>query len=224
MCGRFAFFASSSDVVKQFGVSEPISIEPRFNVSPTQLVPVVFSDGDDLVKLKMLRWGLIPYWAKDKSIGNRLINARVETISQKPAFREAFFRRRCLVLASGFYEWRNAPGGKEPFYIRRSDNKLMGFAGLREVWQSDYESKLETVTIVTTKANFNLAEIHNRMPIILSSQKQRLWLDKELLSIAKLDILMANQDIKLDIYPVSKAVNKSTAEGKYLINATTNKL
>ena len=100
----------------------------------------------------------------------------------------------------------------------------MGFAGLREVWQSDYESKLETVTIVTTKANFNLAEIHNRMPIILSSQKQRLWLDKELLSIAKLDILMANQDIKLDIYPVSKAVNKSTAEGKYLINAKTNKL
>src|SRR5210317_1318358 len=135
MCGRFAFYSPSEAAAALFGVSASIEVHPRYNIAPTQFVAAIRNDQDERRELVMLRWGLVPFWAKDSSIGNRMINARAETVAEKPAFRRAFAGRRCLVLASGFYEWQRIGERKQPFYITREDGDPFAMAGLWESWR-----------------------------------------------------------------------------------------
>jgi putative SOS response-associated peptidase YedK len=177
MCGRFTLTADINALQMAFPWIEiPQGMQPRYNISPSQPVAVVPNDGKH--KLDFFNWGLIPSWAKDPAIGNRMINARSETLAEKPSFRSAFKRRRCLVLADGFYEWKVNPSGKSkaPFYIKLKDNRAFAFAGLWEIWQAKDGSEIRSCTIITTEPNEMLAPIHNRMPVILPPERYPDWL------------------------------------------------
>ncbi len=161
-----------------FGVEERPNLPPRHNVAPTQSVPVVrLTAGGEGRELVLVRWGLIPHWAKDPSIGNRLINARAESVADKPSFRDAFRRRRCLVVADGFYEWQKLGTRKQPFLIRLKNREPFAFAGLWSRWRTPEGGDLDTCTIITTDANPLLAPIHDRMPVILAPADHACWLD-----------------------------------------------
>jgi putative SOS response-associated peptidase YedK len=178
MCGRFLLTAPVEALRRLFGVEAAFNLAPRYNIAPTQETPVLRLDSGGGRVLAMLRWGLVPSWAKDPAIGSNLINARADTVAAKPSFRAAFRQRRCLVPADGFYEWKaGAPGTpKQPYLIARADGATFAFAGLWELWQHEKE-KLYTFTIVTTDANAALAPIHHRMPVILDPGDYAAWLD-----------------------------------------------
>jgi putative SOS response-associated peptidase YedK len=209
MCGRFCQ-ASSADIAAVFKV-ESGEISPRYNVAPSQSVVAIvrLPDISD-PQVKSLHWGLIPSWAKDPKIGYKLINARAETVSEKPSFRSAFRKRRCLIPANGFYEWQQVEGSrqKQPYFIGLQDERLFAFAGLYEQWGSPSGDVLETCTIITTTANELIAPIHERMPVILAEQDYALWLDP---SFEKIDRLQALLDpypaSEMKVYPVSSLVN-----------------
>jgi len=167
MCGRFTLTLSLERLRAFFKVPRVPRVVPRFNIAPTQLTPVVRLARRER-EMPLLRWGLVPLWAKDPSIGSRLINARSETVREKPSFARAFLKRRCLVPADGFYEWRKEPRGTRPFLIRFRDRRTFAFAGLWERWEGG-EEPLETFTILTTRANSLVAPIHPRMPVILAA-------------------------------------------------------
>jgi putative SOS response-associated peptidase YedK len=178
MCGRFTLFVDPKDLMAAFpGFEVPLDWTPRYNIAPTQPVAVIPNNGEN--RVEFFRWGLIPSWAKDPGIGNRMINARAETLAQKPSFRVAYRRRRCLVLADGFYEWRKEPAGgpKTPMYIRLKSEKPFGFAGLWEVWRSPDDDTVLSCNIITTQPNALVKEIHNRMPVILPVEAYDQWLD-----------------------------------------------
>jgi len=176
MCGRFTLRAPASVIAEQFRLLDAEPLEPRFNVAPTQPVAVV-RFGPGARQVARLQWGLVPSWARDASIGSRLINARAESVADKPAFRAAFRRRRCLVVADGFYEWRRTGAKKQPFFIRLRDDRPFGFAGLWESWEGADHSVLETCTILTTGPNELMKPIHDRMPVILDPDDYGRWLD-----------------------------------------------
>lgn len=193
MCGRFTLRAPASVVAAQFGLFEMPPFAPRFNIAPTQPVAVVRCAAGELAsqrELTWLRWGLIPSWAKDPAIGNRMINARAETVSEKPAYRTAFRRRRCLVVADGFYEWQRSGGRKQPFFIRMRDDRPFAFAGLWESWQGRKEGPVESCTLLTTAPNELLEPIHNRMPVILGSGDYQQWLDSAVQEPEPLELLL----------------------------------
>ncbi len=178
MCGRFSLTTAPEAMRALFDYENFPNLEPRYNIAPTQPVAVVRTDVDGGVReLAMLRWGLVPHWARDISIGARMINARAETVASKPAFRDAFAARRCLIAADGFYEWRTEDGSKQPFRIGMKGGAPFAFAGLWESWSAPDGAILETVTIVTTAANDKLRPIHNRMPVILDRADYAAWLD-----------------------------------------------
>src|SRR5215216_4713323 len=165
MCGRYTLRTPVDTLAEAFEIEEyPSSITPSYNIAPTQEVAAVVEE-DEKRKLEMLRWGLIPSWAKDPAIGNKMINARAETVAEKPSFRSAFKVRRCLILADGFYEWQKTDNGKQPYYIKMQDGSPFAFAGLWEIWQNGEE--IRSATIITTDANDLMNEIHHRMPVIL---------------------------------------------------------
>ena len=175
MCGRFTVATPVEELAREFGFEPPAEPLPlRFNVAPTQPVPALTSD--DPGHLSLLRWGLVPSWADDLAIGNRLINARAETLAEKPAFRKAFAERRCLVLADGFFEWRKEGKRRFPIWLRRADHRPFAFAGLWEVWRTPEGGWLRTCTIVTVPANSLVAPIHDRMPAILPPEHRAAWL------------------------------------------------
>ena len=180
MCGRYSLTTAPEALRRLFDFSNLPNLAARYNIAPTQDVPVVRSagggDGGEL-ELAMLRWGLVPSWAKEISIGARMINARAETVAEKPAFRSAFRDRRCLVPADGFYEWRTEDGKKQPFRIGMKGGAPFALAGLWERWAPEGEEPVETVTIVTTDANDKLRPIHHRMPVILAPDDYATWLD-----------------------------------------------
>jgi putative SOS response-associated peptidase YedK len=178
MCGRFSFDIPPALLTELFGLAEPPTILPRYNIAPTQQVPVIRRYGDGQNHLDYLHWGLIPSWAQDKSIGSRLINARSETVTEKPSFRQAIRYRRCLVLASGFYEWKLEGKEKQPWLIRLKDGAPMVFAGLWETWKSPEGTVVESCTILTTASNRLVAPLHDRMPVILSPDEYRTWLER----------------------------------------------
>lgn len=172
MCGRFTLTVRKGEIEASFpGIGVPDTAGGRYNIAPMQLSPVVRLGEDDKKEIILARWGLIPHWARDASIGGRLINARCETLEQRPAFRDAFRRRRCLVLADGFYEWQKVPGSraKRPVYFRLKGGGLFAFAGLWDVWRGEEGEKIITFTIVTCPANRIVGEIHDRMPVILEA-------------------------------------------------------
>jgi len=187
MCGRFTLTASPADIATLFDLAEEPELAPRYNIAPTQPVAIVRLDRAGEREWTHVQWGLIPSWAKDPSIGARLINARSETAAEKPSFRAAFKRRRCLVPANGFYEWKKVETGKQPYHITvrngtGGDNghpPLFAIAGLWEHWEGADGSVLETCTLLTTDANDALAELHNRMPVIIAREDYDFWLGEE---------------------------------------------
>lgn len=191
-----------------FGYTEHPNFPPRWNIAPTQPVPIIRSGGRGTRHFALVRWGLVPDWARE--VGSKpLFNARGETIAEKPAFRSAFKRRRCLVPADGFYEWKaDASPRKQPYLIRRRDRSPMAFAGIWEHWQSAEGSELESCSIVTTSANATLAPLHRRMPVVLDEADWNTWLDtSETLTRNALELLVPASDNLLDAVPVSRRVN-----------------
>lgn len=181
MCGRFTLSQNLDAIASAFNLPEIPSLEPRYNIAPTQLVPaVLYAPEQSTKQLQMLRWGLIPSWAKDLSIGAKLINARAETVSEKPSFKSALKQRRCLIVADGFYEWQRQDGKKQPYYFRLESGQPFAFAGLWEQWKSPDGQTINSCTILTTEANDLLRSIHDRMPVILDSKNYELWLDPQL--------------------------------------------
>ena len=177
MCGRYSLTTAPEALRRLFDFDVTPNLEPRYNIAPTQSAPVVRPAADGTGReLAMLRWGLIPSWAKDASIGNKMINARAETVAEKPSFRSAFRHRRCLVPADGFYEWRREGEIRQPFRIGMKGGAPFAFAGLWEHWQSPDGSELETAAILTTNANLALKSIHDRMPVILPPEAYEPWL------------------------------------------------
>ncbi len=179
MCGRYLITTPVEAIRQIFQVDQRPNLAPRYNVAPTQSVPII-RRGEAGRELVTVRWGLVPFWAKDLKIGARMINAKAETVAEKPAFRDAYRRKRCLVLADGFYEWKKIDGGKQPYLIRLKSAEPFAFAGLWADWK-DKESgeRIESCTIITTEPNALAATIHNRMPAILSPDAYDLWLDPE---------------------------------------------
>ncbi|WP_367280825.1 SOS response-associated peptidase [uncultured Chloroflexus sp.] len=215
MCGRYTLAVTPARLAARFGVA-PLEFQPRYNIAPTQPV-VAARNGQNGRELVFLRWGLIPAWAKDASIGARMINARSETALDKPAFRTAFRRRRCLLPASGFYEWQTTPAGKQPYYFSPVDDEMIAFAGLWEQWQAPDGTLIESCTILTTAANEVVAPIHDRMPVMLPSDLAALWLDPAA-DVARLhELCLAPPPVALRVYPVSKAVNQVRNDSEVLI-------
>jgi putative SOS response-associated peptidase YedK len=209
MCGRFALTIDPADAEDEFqGVSFPEKFAPRFNIAPTQAVLAVPNDGKNAADFFL--WGLIPSWSKDPAIGNRLINARGETLGEKPAFRGAFKYKRCLIPADGFYEWKTQPGTKTkiPHFIRLRTGKPFAFAGLWDEWLAADGSPVRSCTIVTTTPNELMASIHNRMPVMLQSKDYAEWLDAAPRSADSLKHLVKSYPAELmQAYPVSTLVN-----------------
>lgn len=202
-------------------ISTPLNVAPRFNIAPTQpvlaIIPSQTGKGNEATHFQ---WGLVPTWAKDVSIGSKMINARAETVAEKPAFRHAFRRRRCLIPASGFYEWQGRPSGpKQPFWISAADGGLLTFAGLWESWMSADGSELETCTIITTTANETLAPIHARMPVIVAPADFQTWLDvsDETATAAASALLRSAADDVTTAQPVSTRVNSVRNDDASLI-------
>lgn len=179
MCGRFTLTSSEEQiaaVLPDLLIEEPPA--PRYNIAPTQPIPAVLNE--NATRLTVIRWGLIPSWAKDATIGNRMINARSETVHEKPSFRRPLQRQRCLILADGFYEWKREPGGKTktPYLIRLADGSPFAFAGLWDTWRSPEGESIQSGTILTTEPNDLMKSIHNRMPVILTPADCPTWLAK----------------------------------------------
>jgi putative SOS response-associated peptidase YedK len=214
MCGRFAFYSPSEATAALFGVSASIPVEPRFNIAPSQYIAGIRETDDAGRELAMFRWGLVPFWAKDPAIGNRMINARAETVAEKPSFRAAYRHRRCLLLADGFYEWKKEATGKVPHFISLASGEPFAFAGLWESWQSkETEELIQSTTLITTAANDFISTVHHRMPIILQPGTADRWLagDDELISE------ITGNSPKFQAWPVDKRVNNARNEGEDLI-------
>ena len=220
MCGRYSLTTPVEGLRQLFDFPERLNLEPRYNIAPTQSVaavrhaPPVAEKSDEPPpgggqQLVLLRWGLIPHWAKDISIGSRMINARAETLAEKPSFRSAFHKRRCLILADGFYEWQKQDKGpKQPYRIARRDGGPFAFAGLWERWRDAAAGSLiESCTIVTTNASTLLRPIHDRMPVILPPPTFDAWLDSETKSEVALGLLRPYDGDDLMAYPISTRVN-----------------
>lgn len=211
MCGRFLLVSPGRDLAERFGLAEEPDLKPRYNIAPTQLVAVIRAEPDTLVRrLDMLRWGLIPFWAKSASIGSRMINARSETVAEKPAFRSALKRRRCIIPADGFYEWSGKKGKKLPHLITMADRSPFGFAGLWETWKDPDDNRIESCTILTTEANEFLRPLHDRMPVILAPEAYGPWLDPGLEERPTLSSMLRQyQSDAMAFRAVSSKVNKS---------------
>ncbi|MBF2002054.1 MAG: SOS response-associated peptidase [Synechococcales cyanobacterium M58_A2018_015] len=209
MCGRFTLTQSADAIADAFDLLELPIVAPRYNIAPTQPVPVVRAEaGSAQRQFTYLYWGLIPSWAKDPSMGARMINARAETVTEKPAFRAAFKRRRCLIVADGFYEWQATGRQKQPYYFCLPDRQPFALAGLWEHWQSSLGDEIESCTILTTAANDRLRPIHDRMPVILNRSQYNLWLDPQVQSADRLlPLLQPYPAEAMQHYPVSRAVN-----------------
>ena len=206
MCGRYTLKTPVNVLAEQFQIDEyPSSMNASYNIAPTQEVATVI-EGEGKRKLEMLHWGLIPSWADDPSMGNKTINARAETVAEKPSFRKAFRNHRCLVLADGFYEWQKTGNSKQPYYIRMEDGSPFAFAGLWESWQNGRE--IRSATIITTDANDVVGPIHNRMPVILHPEDYALWLDPGFDEKEPLTTLLKPYSAEaMEAYPVSRRVN-----------------
>lgn len=206
MCGRFTLTVDPADLQMQLDLKEvPAQLQPRYNIAPTQPVAVVTSAADRRVEI--FQWGLIPSWSKDPSMASRMINARAETIHEKPAYRGPFARRRCLILADGFYEWKQLEKGKQPHYIRLASGEPFAFAGLWDHWTSPEGDERLTCTIITCEPNELMAQLHNRMPVILDKDVMWDWLEPEATPIG-LRALLVPYAKPMTAYPVSRAVNK----------------
>jgi putative SOS response-associated peptidase YedK len=222
MCGRFAQSSDSKRLAKAFKVAEVPELEPCFNIAPTQDILAVYQSPDG-PSTTFYKWGLIPSWAKDTSMGARLINARSETVTEKPAFRQAFRQRRCIIPADGFYEWQKREGSKQPFFFRMRDESPFGFAGLWERWEggegnTEEGNPVESCTILTTEANDLLRPVHDRMPVILHPEEYSLWLEGSERETQLLkELLRPFPASEMTGHPVSTNINNPRSHGAALI-------
>jgi len=205
MCGRFTLTKKQKEVADRFNAKIEGMINDIFNAAPTQELPVI-TDANP-AKIAFYKWGLVPSWSKDENSGSKLINARAETLREKPTFRKLIETQRCLIPADGFYEWKQTPNGKQPFRIMLSNNDLFAFAGLWDKWQSPSGLLVYTFTIITTEPNNLVKNIHNRMPVILEKENETDWLNPNLQSKQADNLLKPYPAKKMRAYPVSKAVN-----------------
>ncbi|MCO4811063.1 MAG: SOS response-associated peptidase [Gammaproteobacteria bacterium] len=216
MCGRFAFYSPSEAAAALFGVSVSVEVQPRYNIAPTQFIAAIRDGENSERELVMLRWGLVPFWAKDPSIGNKMINARAETVAEKPAYRAAYRHRRCIVLADGFYEWRREVDVKTPHFISLASGEPFALAGLWENWTDKKSGEsLQTTTLITTAANDFMTPLHHRMPVILEAGTAGEWL------AGSADLLdnVAAITPALQAWPVDRRVNNARNEGEELVGA-----
>ncbi|MGH7962508.1 MAG: SOS response-associated peptidase [Candidatus Binatia bacterium] len=210
MCGRFTLTTDLDRLAERFAFhAADLSYTPRYNIAPSQPVLAVLRETDDgAPRVELLRWGLIPSWAKDPAIGDRMINARAETVAEKPSFRRALQKRRCLVLADGFYEWKKEGKKKVPLFITLKSREPFGFAGLWETWRSSTDETLRSCTIITTTPNTLMESLHNRMPVILPREAEALWLDRTVGDPQTLlPLLIPYPDEAMEAYIVSSFVN-----------------
>jgi len=237
MCGRFTLTVSGLEIASKFNLEEVSDISPRYNIAPSQAIAsIVVGEKSGRRELEWMRWGLIPSWAKEAKMGAKLINARAETVAEKPAFRTAFKRRRCLIIADGFYEWQQQGKQKQPYYFQVRSNHfsdsevrsnrfsdsgaLFAFAGLWDTWQSGEGEKIVSCTILTTAANERVGQIHQRMPVIMSPAAYSQWLDPENKNHQKiLPLLEQNANRDIVAYPVSSAVNNARNDRAECIQA-----
>ena len=208
MCGRYTLITGANTLQTEFNLAEaPQNLAPRYNIAPTQPAAVVVIH-EGRRRLEAFHWGLIPFWAKEKSIGQKMINARAETLAQKPAFKNPLNRQRCLVLADGFFEWQTTPQGKQPMYIRLKNGNPFAFAGLWDQWKSPSGEIIYSCAIVTTTPNELMAPIHNRMPVILPGPARQTWLEPAIQQPQNLlPLLTPYPAEEMLCYPVSKLVN-----------------
>jgi putative SOS response-associated peptidase YedK len=219
MCGRFTLTASPDALTGFFGLADVPPLEPRYNIAPTQQVFAVRPDQAGHRQGGLLKWGLIPSWANDPGIGNRMLNARSETAADKPSFRSALRKRRCLIAASGFFEWQKAGAKKQPYYVRSRDGGPLAFAGLWERWDKG-EGPVESCTILTNEANGLMRPLHDRMPVILDARDFDRWLDpatQDADEVAPL-LVPCPEDV-LTAYPVSTWVNSPRNQGPKCVEA-----
>jgi putative SOS response-associated peptidase YedK len=227
MCGRYTETKTLEELAERIPfVHAGFFFTPRYNIAPTQLAPVIVLEKGSLI-LKQMRWGLIPSWAKDETIGSKLINARVETLEEKPSFRSAFKKSRCLVPADSFYEWKAVGSGKQPYRIMLKSGEVFCFAGLWEKWgkppSHEFEDTdldepapsqvVETFTIITTAANPEIAALHDRMPVIVAPEHYKWWMDHEPRNELFRSALNFPRKEALKIYPVSTLVNSPKNDG-----------
>jgi putative SOS response-associated peptidase YedK len=221
MCGRYTLFANFDEIVDRFDIEAAIQEElynPSYNVAPSQSVLAVINDGSRN-RLGYLRWGFIPPWAKDEKIGYKMINARAESLSEKPSFRNAFKKKRCLILADSFYEWkRNDDKTKKPMRIKLKSNDVFGMAGLWESWKSPDGKMIYSCSVITTTPNVLVRDIHDRMPVILKQEDEKTWLNPSMNDMTKLNNLLKPlpEDL-MEAYEVSSMVNSPTINSPHLI-------
>jgi putative SOS response-associated peptidase YedK len=215
MCSRYFLDADGNIIAYTFRVPVREPIRKRFNIAPTQHAPVIRVDAQGVREVAQLRWGLVPFWARELAAGNKMINARCEGIESKPAFRAAVRERRCLVPASGFFEWKGAPGRKQPFAITLPDRALFALAGLWETWKAPGGEAVETFTIVTTGANESIARIHDRMPVILPEEAEEGWLTGAPIEACK---LLTPYSGAVNLRAVSRIVSNSRNDGPECLN------
>ncbi|MBV8942361.1 MAG: SOS response-associated peptidase [Solirubrobacterales bacterium] len=215
MCGRYTLATPDPAALRaRFAVGEAVEIAPRYNVAPGDRVLAVTTDREGAPRGELLRWGFVPPWAKSPDTGLKMINARVETVATAPAFRLAFERFRCLVIADGFYEWLTLPGGgKQPHHVARSDGEPFAFAGLWSCWQASADAALRTCTILTSAANAIVAPLHDRMPVILRRADERAWLDRSTAPARLGALLRGLPAAQTAVRPVGRAVNDARYDG-----------
>jgi putative SOS response-associated peptidase YedK len=220
MCGRFNLVGPAR-MQYRFGTENDLgALEPRYNIAPGQDVLIITNRKE----MELVRWGLVPSWSKEAKFGSKTINARAETITQKPAYEKPFRFQRCLIPATGFYEWMSTVEGKVPHHIRLKSGKVFGFAGLYDTWRDKSGSELRTCTIITTKANDFLNPIHDRMPVIMPEEDEKEWLNPELTDAARLrSLLRSYPSEEMEAYAVSTAVNKVENEGEGVVSPVTSR-
>jgi putative SOS response-associated peptidase YedK len=215
MCARYSLTATAEELIEWFKLRKRLNIVPRYNIAPTQPVLVIRQDPDSGERVDdLMHWGLIPSWAKDPAIGHKMINARSETAAEKPSFRTALKRRRCILPVSGYYEWKAVEKRKQPYLIRVKDAPLMAIAGLWEVWNSPEGDRVQSCTLLTKDASESTRHIHDRMPVILAPDQYDAWLDaKQQDGAAVLKRIVPELDGELKAEPVSTYVNNPRHEG-----------
>lgn len=231
MCGRFALRSSFQQLKKEFSFqhyqtefNDDLTLDPSYNIAPGQKVMVLVGDRQQKKLIfQYFRWGLIPFWAKDQSIGNKLINARAETVDQKPSFKHSFKHRRCAVIADGFYEWKKDKSGKSPYFIQMKDQRPFGFAGVYDHWKMPQDRTIDSCAIITTEPNDRMREIHSRMPVILDRNQLLKWImeDSENTECLKSILKPFNQN-DLKIYEVSSYVNSPSNNSEQCIKPLNN--
>ncbi len=215
MCGRFSIAKEAEDIVARFEVNLANAFSKNYNAAPTQNLPVKTNSEPQVINF--YRWGLIPFWAKDETIGNKLINARAETINIKPSFKNSLKSKRCLVISDGFFEWKKMAGLKQPYRITLKNEELFAYAGLWDTWKDSEGNHINSFTIITTDANEIVSELHDRMPVILSPENESKWLDNNAETSGILNLLKPYPSELMIKYPVSSLVNSPANNTEELI-------